>query len=103
MTLAAAAKWCWHSLSWSVSVRVATCAASATSQLLQHFHHSVLEQPLPGRRQQAVAVFLGAADVLELLGRRGVVDVAVRVAGHKGVLVRRCLLDVQADLDREFA
>src|SRR5262245_5832927 len=46
-------------------------------QLAQDLRHPFLEDLLPLRGQDAIAVFLRPADVGKLLGRRRVIDVAV--------------------------
>src|SRR5688500_1337727 len=69
----------------------------------EDLRHLRLEHGLPLGRENAVAVFLGVADVGELLGRGTIVDVAVGIAGDERRLVGRLLLDVQADLHGQLA
>jgi len=60
-----------------------------TSKFFQYFSGRTLVNRLPLRREDAVTVFLSATDVFELLRRRRVVDVAVRITRHERQFVRR--------------
>lgn len=62
--------------------------ASGSSQLTQDLGGFRFVNRLPMRCQNAVAVFLRTAHILQLLGRRRVVDVTVGVAGYEGKIVR---------------
>src|SRR5687768_7701689 len=73
------------------------------SQFLEHLCRFVLIQLLPFWSQNAVAVFLSAADIAQLVGRRRIVDIAVGVASYKRARVKRTLLDVEPDADGQFS
>ncbi len=90
--------------------RICDCKAAATRGNGKSFQQPAdklaglgLVNLLPLWGEEAVAVLLGTADIAQLFCGRRVVDVAVGVAGHEGEVMRRCLLDVEADADGQLA
>ena len=74
-------------------------ASKGLLQPLQDLVDLLFEQCLPFWSNQAVAVFLRVAPVLDLrLGRR-VVDISVRNPRHECVGIGRSLLDAKTDLN----
>src|SRR5687768_3449491 len=68
----------------------------------QHLQGGTLEDSLPLRGNDAVAVFLGKSLVHALGGRGTVVDVAVRVTSDEDVRIFGCSFYSQANLDGKF-
>mgnify|MGYP003347323845 CR=1 FL=1 len=70
---------------------------------LQHLERFALEDFLPRGGQEAVGVFLCGAGVFQLVGGRGVVDVAVRIAGDERERIGGRFFQVQTDPHRQLA